>query len=268
MKGRTGMENVMQHFRKDEQPFIEQVSGWLRETQDRYAPKLTDFLDPRQQFIVHAIIGQNADINCSAFGEFIDAERKRMMIAPSYFEASNGDYDITMFSIKYPSKFVTLEHPDVLGSLMSIGLDRSKFGDIRVDEDRIEVAVASEVADYVAMHLTSIGKSKVKVEELPSDFPYLTNSDVWVEETHTVSSMRIDTIIASLFNVSRQKASLLIHSGKVKVNWTVREQPAFELHESDLLSIRGFGRIQIGMIEGRTKKDKIRLQVGRIEPKS
>jgi RNA-binding protein YlmH len=80
--------------------------------------------------------------------------------------------------------------------------------------------------------------------------------------------MRIDTIIASLFNVSRQKASLLIHSGKVKVNWTVREQPSFELHESDLLSIRGYGRIQIGLIEGRTKKDKIRLQIGRIEPKS
>ncbi|HSO58271.1 MAG TPA: RNA-binding protein, partial [Paenisporosarcina sp.] len=49
------MEQVLQHFRKDEQPFIEQVSGWLRETQDRYAPKLTDFLDPRQQFIVQSM---------------------------------------------------------------------------------------------------------------------------------------------------------------------------------------------------------------------
>ncbi|MBW9235618.1 hypothetical protein JQK62_26175, partial [Leptospira santarosai] len=70
------------------------------------------------------------------------------------------------------------------------------------------------------------------------------------------------------FNVSRQKASMLVHGGKVKVNWTVREQPSFELHESDLLSIRGYGRIRIGMIEGRTKKDKIRLQIGRIEQNS
>ncbi|MFC6038258.1 RNA-binding protein [Paenisporosarcina macmurdoensis] len=262
------MEQVLQHFRKDEQPFIEQVSGWLRETQDRYAPKLTDFLDPRQQFIVQSMIGQNDDVIVTAYGELPEAERKRMLISPSYFAATDEDYGITTFSIKYPSKFIKLEHPDVLGSLMSLGLDRSKFGDIRVDDSQIEFAVVSEMSDYVTSHLTSIGKSKIKVEELPHDHPYLENKDVWVEESHTVSSMRIDTIIASLFNVSRQKASLLIHSGKVKVNWTVREQPSFELHESDLLSIRGFGRIQIGLIEGRTKKDKIRLQIGRIEPKS
>ena len=42
------MEQVFQHFRKDEQPFIEQVYGWIRDIEDRYAPKLTDFLDPRQ----------------------------------------------------------------------------------------------------------------------------------------------------------------------------------------------------------------------------
>lgn len=262
------MEQVLQHFRKDEQPFIEQVGGWLRDTQDRYAPKLTDFLDPRQQFIVQSLVGQNDDIVATAFGEFPHAERKRMLIAPTYFVASDEDYNITMLSIKYPSKFIKLEHPDVLGTLMSLGLDRSKFGDIRVDDSQIEFAVASEVSDFVRMNITSIGKSKVQVEELPQDHPYLENNDVWVEETHTVTSMRIDTIIASLFNVSRQKSSMLISSGKVKVNWTVREQPAFELHESDLVSIRGYGRIQIGLIEGRTKKDKIRLQIGRIEPKS
>lgn len=261
------MEHVLQHFRKDEQPFIEQVGGWLRETQDRYAPKLTDFLDPRQQYIVQSMVGQNDDIEATAFGEFPDAERKRMLIAPSYFVASDEDYNISMLSIKYPSKFIKLAHPDVLGTLMSLGLDRSKYGDIRVADSQIEFAVAAEVSDFVRMNISTIGKSKVQVEELPLDHPYLENNDVWIEETHSVSSMRIDTIIASLFNVSRQKSSLLINSGKVKVNWTVREQPAFELHESDLLSIRGYGRIQIGLIEGRTKKDKIRLQIGRIEPK-
>ena len=262
------MEQVLQHFRKDEQPFIEQVGGWLREIQDRYAPKLTDFIDPRQQYIVKSLVGQNDDIVATAFGEFPDAERRRMLIAPSYYVASDEDYNISVLSIKYPSKFIKLKHPDVLGTLMSFGLDGSKFGDIRVADSQIQFAVASEVCDFVRMNILAIGKSKVQVEELPLDHPYLENNDVWVEETHTVSSMRIDTIIASLFNVSRQKSSMLINSGKVKVNWTIREQPSFELHESDLLSIRGYGRIQIGLIEGRTKKDKIRLQIGRIEPKS
>lgn len=37
------MEHLIQHFRKEEQPFIEQVISWQREVEDRYAPKLTDF---------------------------------------------------------------------------------------------------------------------------------------------------------------------------------------------------------------------------------
>jgi RNA-binding protein YlmH len=259
------MEQLFQHFRKEEQSFIEQVGGWIRETEDRYAPKLTDFLDPRQQFIVQAITGQNEEVVTHSFGKFDDAERKRVLISPSYFSPTDQDYSITMFEISYPSKFVTLEHPDVLGTLMSLGLDRSKFGDIRVEGERIEFAVVSEVADFVRMNITSIGKSKVQVQELTEDQLFLLNKETWLEESHTVSSMRLDTIISSLFNISRQKASTFIHSGKVKVNWVVRDQPAFELHESDLVSIRGFGRIRLGLIEGRTKKDKIRLQIGRIE---
>jgi RNA-binding protein YlmH len=262
------MEQIFQHFRKEEQSFIEQVGGWIRETEDRYAPKLTDFLDPREQFIVQAIAGQNEEIVTHSYSKFEDAERKRMLISPSYFVPTYQDFSVTMFEISYPSKFVTLEHPDVLGTLMSLGLDRSKFGDIRVDGERIEFAVVSEVADFVRLNITSIGKSKVQVQELPEEHLFLLNTETWVEESHTVSSMRLDTIIASLFNISRQKASTFIHGGKVKVNWVVRDQPAFELHESDLISIRGFGRIRLGMIEGRTKKDKIRLQVGRMEPKS
>ena len=43
------METILQHFRKDEQPFIEMAIGWIREVEDTYSPKLTGFLDPRQQ---------------------------------------------------------------------------------------------------------------------------------------------------------------------------------------------------------------------------
>jgi RNA-binding protein YlmH len=80
--------------------------------------------------------------------------------------------------------------------------------------------------------------------------------------------MRLDTVMSSVYNISRQKAASLIHGGKVKVNWTAQEQPSFELHESDLISSRGLGRVSILMIEGRTKKDKIRLQIGRLEAKN
>lgn len=56
------MEEIFQHFRPEEREFIDQVSGWRMEVEDRYAPKLTDFLDPRQRFIVQSIIGHQGDI--------------------------------------------------------------------------------------------------------------------------------------------------------------------------------------------------------------
>ena len=264
----SSVEHLIQHFRKDEQPFIEQVIGWQREVEDRYAPKLTDFLDPRQRFIVESVIRQNDDLNFFTEGIFEGAERKRMLIAPSYYEMKVEDFQIEIYSIHYPSKFVQLRHPDVLGALLSIGLDRSKFGDIRLADNTVQFALASEIADYVRAHLTGIGKAKVHVEEMSATIPLIQNEEQWVESSYTVSSMRLDVVLATVANISRQKAQSLINAGKVKVNWTVREAVAFELQEGDILSARGLGRIKVIMTEGRTKKDKIRLQVGRLEQKN
>ncbi|WPK12031.1 RNA-binding protein [Lysinibacillus louembei] len=262
------MEHLIQHFRKDEQPFIEQVVGWQREVEDRYAPKLTDFLDPRQRFIVMSVVGQVDELQVKSAGVFDTAERERMMIAPSYFEAVAEDFQITIFRVNYPAKFVQLKHPDVLGALLSLGIDRSKFGDIRVADSTAQFAVATEVADYVRANLTSIGKVKIHVEELDEQAPLIQTEEEWGEQLVLISSMRLDVVLATVLNMSRQKSQSLVTSGRVKVNWTEREHVSFELQEGDIVSVRGFGRFKILMTEGRTKKDKIRLQIGRLEQKS
>jgi len=261
------MEHLIQHFRKDEQTFIEKVIGWLREVEDRYAPKLTDFLDPRQRFIVNSVIGQNEDLVIHSEGIFGEAERERILICPSYFEPQKEDFQITIFEIQYPSKFVQIKHPDVLGALLSIGMDRTKFGDIRIEDELIQFAVATEVADYIQTNLTSIGKAKVRLEQADRPEKLIQTADIWNDKNYTASSMRLDVILGTVLNMSRQKSQALIKAGKVKVNWTVRESTSFELQEGDIISARGFGRMKVMMIEGRTKKDKIRLQVGHLEQK-
>lgn len=259
------VDNIIQHFRKDEQPFIERVIGWIREVEERYSPRLTDFLDPRQRFIINAIVGQYDDLLVFEEGIFEGAERKRVYIAPSYFEPTVEDFQMTTFSINYPTKFVQLKHPNVLGALLSIGIDRSKYGDIRIEEEMIQFVVASEVAEFVRTNVTSIGKVKVKLDVIDDTTPLIQLVEEWVEQTYTVTSMRLDVILANVFNISRQKSQALIKAGRVKVNWTVREETSFEIQEGDILSVRGFGRLKIIMISGRTKKEKIRLHIGRLE---
>ena len=68
-------------------------------------------------------------------------------------------------------------------------------------------------------------------------------------------------MLASAFNLSRQKSKELIASNKVKVNWNETSRPDTTLGIFDVISIRGFGRLKLKSIEGKTRKEKIRLEL-------
>lgn len=258
------MDTIFQHFRKEEQSFIELVQDWLQDVERMYAPKLTDFLNPREQFIVRSLMG-SGEVLSSARGCFQEAERQRLLLYPTYYEPEASDFQVTIFRINYPTKFVTLAHKDVLGSLMGLGIDRSKFGDIRIEGEEVQFAVASELADYLRANFVAVGKSKVSIEEVENEEGWIIATEVWREEHNVVSSMRLDTIVAAVTALSRQKAVALIKGDKVRVNWANEQNVAAELFEEDLLSIRGFGRFKVIAIEGRTRKDKVRLITGAVE---
>lgn len=255
------MSDIYQHFRPEEKEFIDQVIGWRQYVQDSYADKLTDFLDPREQLILGSIIGEKGDIRYTLFGGYENSERKRAIIYPEYLQMNQADFQISLYEIDYPKKFVTLNHRMVLGSLMSLGLTREKFGDIITNNDRFQFLVASEVEAFVIQQLEQVGKAKVALQK--QDFDHiLINEDQWHEVVTTVSSLRLDAIIGAAFNVSRQKAQALINQGHAHINWKTIERTSFECGENDILSVRGLGRCKIMEIFGVTKKEKIRLNLG------
>ncbi|HZG61168.1 MAG TPA: RNA-binding protein [Anoxybacillus sp.] len=254
--------NLYQHFRKEEHHFLDQVLQWRESVKTWYAPKLTDFLDPREQEIVRLVIGNDPEVKLSFYGGAPFVERKRALLYPEYFEPKQEEFELTLFEIKYPHKFVSLEHRQVLGSLMSLGLKRAKFGDILIKEERIQFIVAKDVASYIQLNFDMVGKTKISLEELTLD-NIVQLEEQWLEETITVSSLRLDAVLAQTFHVSRQKVQLLIENGLVKVNWKITEEPHFECKEGDTLSARGFGRCKIFSIDGKTKKEKWRVRIGK-----
>lgn len=253
---------IYQHFRPEEKEFIDQVLNWRRSVEDTYAPRLTDFLDPREQDILNKIIGSNQDAKVKLFGGSPDTERQRAIIYPEYYQVQDEDFKITLFEIDYPKKFITLEHRQVLGSIMSLGLKRGKFGDIIFQDDRIQFFVAADVESYVELNLTAIGRASITLKKQDLNQAMRTNEH-WHETIAIVSSMRLDTVVSSLNNISRQKSQDLIHQGLVKVNWTSVDNPAFECGEKDVISVRGYGRSKIIEIEGKTKKDKYKIIAGK-----
>src|SRR3954453_20169485 len=100
--------SIYQHFRPEEREFIDQVLNWKNYVEHAYVPKLTDFLDPREQQIVKMIIGQQADIELAFFGGSDHTERKRAFLYPNYYEYNESDFNITLFEVDYAKKFMSL----------------------------------------------------------------------------------------------------------------------------------------------------------------
>ncbi|HHY74543.1 MAG TPA: RNA-binding protein [Bacillus bacterium] len=252
--------SIYQHFRKEEHAFIDQIIEWKEQVKANYTYKLLDFLDPREMEIVESIIGTKEDIKCAFWGGYEQAERKRVILYPEYYEPTREDFDLILFSLQFPSKFVTLEHRQVLGSMMGLGLKRAKFGDILIADNKVQIIVAGQVAEYVKLHLNQIGKTNITLNQIPFA-EIITVKEEWQEQTVTVSSMRMDVILAEIFKLSRQKVLPYIHNQFVKVNWKVIDDPSFTCHQGDTLSMRGFGRCKLKRMEGQTKKEKWRIVV-------
>lgn len=253
--------NLYQHFRPEEHHFIDQVIEWKEMTTRVYVPKLTDFLDPREQEIVSTVIGKNDEITVKFFGGHENAERKRALICPLYANALEEDFNVSLYEIDYPSKFVKITHRDCLGALMALGLKRQKFGDILSDGERFQIVFASEITDYIIFNFTSIGKAGITMN--PQDSSGVIDvTEEWQERVGTVSSLRLDVILAEIHNLSRQKVIPYLEQGLVKVNWKQIEQTSYQCREGDHISLRGYGRSKLLKIEGQTKKEKLRIRFG------
>ncbi|MFD2656280.1 RNA-binding protein [Gracilibacillus thailandensis] len=250
--------DLYQHFRQEEYPFIDQVLSWRDEVTTRYQRKVIDFLHPREQKIFEMIIGNDEDLQLAFFGGWESAERRRAILAPFYEEINEASFEVELLQATFPQKFVSIEHRDVLGAFLSAGIKRKKLGDIVIHDDTIQILVASDITTYLITNVTSIKKAGVTFERVPMT-ERLPSQDAWQSRIATCASLRLDVIIKEIYQMSRQQALNLIKKGLVKVNFQTIDQPSFMLEEEDLISIRGKGRSRITELQGRTKKDKIRI---------
>ncbi|WP_225429667.1 YlmH family RNA-binding protein [Lentilactobacillus parafarraginis] len=251
---------ISQHFRPDEVPFLESIDNLSGQVENEYRPILTGFLNPRQLFILESIINRHDGIRFSTFGGYEGAELKRAIVYPEYFTPKNEDFHITSFVIDYPSKFATLSHGQVLGSIMGAGIERDVIGDIITDGLSWQFLCQSEMADYIKAQVDKVGKIKVKLEVIESD-QLVTPVDESEEVSTTISSLRVDALVSEGFHISRHHAKELIDGGEVRINWGETQRPDLEVSMHDIVSVRGYGRIVIREIDGITKKGKIRLVV-------
>ncbi|TFB23282.1 RNA-binding protein [Filobacillus milosensis] len=256
--------DIYQHYRPDEQPFIDQALDWKEQVEIQYKTIVTDFLNPREQTILQSIIGKQSDLILDFYGGYKQAERKKAILAPFYEDIQSNSFNITVLQGSFHTKFVTLTHRDVLGTLMSLGIHRKKVGDILVDHGFFQIIADQEIAVFIQMQLTKIKNTSITLKEVPFQVVINQNHN-WYEKDSTVSSTRLDVILKDIYQVSRQKAQEYIQKEAVKVNYRVVSDPSFSLESGDLISVKKKGRSKVVGLLGETKKNKIRIRTARLK---
>lgn len=254
--------SIYQHFREEEYGFIDQALSWKDMVLKSYQPYLTDFLDPREQQIIKMIIGENnEEINLAFSLEKESTERKRAVLAPFYENINEENFDIVLMQATYANKFINLTHRDVMGAFLSLGIERTKLGDIFVDDGLLQFVTTNDIAPYILMNLTRIKNANIQLEEKPlSDI--VIQKDKWMENDHVVSSLRLDVVLKSIYRLSRKHAATYITKKQVKLNHKTVDDVSYVVYEGDLISVRGLGRSKILQVSGRTRKNKVRITTG------
>lgn len=254
------MKELYQHFRESESAFINEVFDWLAAVQDNYAPYLTDFLNPRERYIVQSLVNRQADCQAEAFGGFVDAERQRMLLYPPYFTPENDDFELALLTINYPNKFTHISHGQVLGTLMGVGIKRAVIGDIITDGETIKFFSEQQLAAFLEREVRQIGRTAVVTQVVSID-QLVKPLNLSEEKVLSLTSLRMDVLVAGAFHLSRQLAKSLIQSERVKLNWAVDKHPQKELDYGDIVSVRHYGRVQLCGCVGQSRKGKLQVKV-------
>ena len=248
-------------FIKDEETknTVRKIADKALYVSKNYIPEVTEFTNPYVAELCIPVI-RNYDVKFELFPSYEHSERKVFILYPDYLERINKDEYIVCIRIYNKSKFKKLSHKDYLGSMMSLGIDRNRTGDIFVYDDYADVVLQKDIADYIIYNLDLIGHNKIEMEIINID------DTTFKEQEHvtlniTSSSLRIDNIVKHLANKSREEASNMVKGGNVKVNYRAEERPSAELKEGDMISISKHGRFKISRLSGITKSGKNKIEI-------
>lgn len=226
---------------------------------EKYAePRFSGFLDGGETAFIEDNVVFPYGFNTMFFGGFHDSERKILGVFPEWTEAEESLFPLSVLKISggYSRE---LTHRDYLGTILSLGIDRSKTGDIIIAEDGFAyAAVAEDISHYIADNIKKVGNQGVKISVL--------DSAVGIEPKRrfkplgaVCASLRLDAVTGAVTGLSRSAASKLIAAEKVKINHRAAFNPSKAVKEGDLLSVQGFGRFILDSADGKTRSGRIHI---------
>lgn len=110
------------------------------------------------------------------------------------------------------------------------------------------------------MGRTEVTATLLSLDEVP-EFPQAERKT----QTATVSSLRLDAVLAAMLHCSRGQACEWIAAGRVEINHLPAESAHAPVYEGDVFTVRGKGRFGLTALPGKSKKDRSIIEFFNIE---
>ncbi len=244
----------------EQEILISRIEDKILAAQRGYMITSTQFLSLSERSLATTVCKEHGT-TFAFYGGYPEAERSILFILPDYidntspFLPSEEDNPICLFSCRAKAGAKSLSHRDYLGSLLALGVERSVIGDILVYENGADILVMKSIADYLLANYEKAGNVSLKTEILPIEA--LTPPKIKTEEVReSVASLRLDSMVAAVFSLSRTAAAEAIERGLVFINDTEVLKTDKPLHKGDKIVLRGKGKAYFKETLGTTRKGR------------
>lgn len=230
------------------------IQDWISQSQRYHIPVLSCFLTEEEQAQLKSECRYES---VKLYGGCSNAIRQRAAFL--YDADDEPDFEIVCLRAPMQKRFNDITHRDLLGALMSLGLDRSRFGDCFLYDGFLVAYVDAEIADFVKRSISSVKRMPVSFEECEPIEPERRTETIKIN----VTSLRIDCVVAALANVSRTLAAEMIAQKRVSIDHKLVEESKRLCNNGNTISISGKGRFLMGKTIGTTRKDRMIVEVER-----
>ena len=218
---------------------------------------LFPFLDETYGAILEEMC-KYAKASFSKFGKIINADRNRYIL--SQYDIEDNDFKIVIYQVKYNKKYYEVNHRNVLGSLMGLGIKRESLGDIVINDDGVFITCTEEISKFIEQEFKFIGKAPIELEECNKK---IENVIRYEDKNYFISSLRIDCVIAGIYGISRSEALEFITNGLVQVNHIINMNPSHVLKIDDVVSVRHKGKFKVTALNGKTRSDRLNVTLSK-----
>lgn len=220
----------------------------------------TVFYDPETLQYLENLLQKDPTVPWCTLGGLPEAEYRVICFNPEALR--DEEPPLAVVAAKPQKGPCQWAHRDVLGAVLGTGLKRERIGDILIHPWGAQIVCLQESAGVLQWQLDSIGRDAVTVElQTLEELVAVAQEEALL--TVFVSGLRVDALVAAVWNLSRSEAQDLVRAEKVRVNYKTASSASALADAGDMVSVRGFGRFVVKEIQGATRKDRLRVLISK-----